>query len=292
MANPWQHFQLPSTGSASVNGGITAVSRIPGSMEVWWIDADGSVQGAFWYDGGQWQRYTLAPAGSASVNGGIAAVSRIPGSMEIWWIGPNGSVQDAFWYDGGQWQRFELAPAGSASGNRGIAAVSRIPGSMEIWWIGPNGSVQDAFWYDTPAPMPTVLDFDFNPIVFDGGVPVGGSSHLTIRQDGTYTFSGHFHDSGATEYNVSLVWAVKDSQNMVYTFQHNGHVAGTFESGSRDDDWTNDGQNNAIAQNWAHLASGASGTARAAANIDLVNLTNSLIGTLGTVLGIVAIVIA
>jgi hypothetical protein len=97
------------------------------------------------------------------------------------------------------------------------------------------------------APLPFQLDFDWNPIVFGGGVPVGGYSHLTIRQDGTYSFSGHFHDSGATEYNMALVWAVKDSQNNVYTFEHKGHVSGTFESGSRDDDWQTDRQNDAIA---------------------------------------------
>jgi hypothetical protein len=86
------------------------------------------------------------------------------------------------------------------------------------------------------------LDFSFNPIVFGGGVPVGGWSNLTVRQDGTYTFSGHFHDSGATQYNMALIWAVKDSRNIIYTFEHKGQVAGTFESGSRDDDWSEDGQ--------------------------------------------------
>ena len=143
----WRRFELASAGSASTNAGITTVSRIPNSMEAWWIGADGSVQGAYWYDGGQWQRYELAPAGSASPNGGISAVSRIPNSMEVWWVGANGSIQDAFWYEGGQWQRFELAPAGSASPDGGISAVSRIPNSMEVWWVGANGSVQDAFWY-------------------------------------------------------------------------------------------------------------------------------------------------
>lgn len=141
-------------------------------------------------------------------------------------------------------------------------------------------------------PLPAALDFDWNPIAFDNGVPVGGWSHLTIRQDGTYTFTGHFHDSGATEYNMTEAWAVKDSADKAYTFAHAGHVSGTFESGSRDDDWSVDGQNNAISQNWDKIVAANFGTAQAAANLDLVNLTNSLIGTLGTVLGIVAIVVA
>jgi len=144
----WRHFQLAGTGSASASGKVAAVSRIPGSMELWWVAGNGSVQAAYWYEGGQWQRYQLAPAGSASPSGGITATSRIPSSMEVWWIAPNGSVQDAYWYEGGQWQRFELAPAGSASPQSGIKAVHRIPTSMELWWIAPNGSVQDAYWYE------------------------------------------------------------------------------------------------------------------------------------------------
>jgi hypothetical protein len=59
------------------------------------------------------------------------------------------------------------------------------------------------------VPLPDQLDFDWNPIVFGGGVPVGGYSHVTVRKDGTYTFSGHFHDSGGLEYNMALVWAIR-----------------------------------------------------------------------------------
>jgi hypothetical protein len=152
-ATPWTRFELAASGSASINGNIARVSRIPNSMEIWWIAADGSVQGAYYYDGGQWQRYTLAPAGSARVNygvpGGITAVSRISSHMEVWWVGADGSVQGAYYYDGGQWTRYTLSPAGTAGGlGNGITAMSRVPGSMEVWWIGPDGSVQDAYWYD------------------------------------------------------------------------------------------------------------------------------------------------
>jgi len=95
-------------------------------MEVLWVGANGSVQGAFWYEGGQWGHYELAPAGSASTSGGIKAVSRIPNSMEVWWIGVNGSVQGAFWYEGEQWGHYELAPAGSASTNRPIHKFTSV----------------------------------------------------------------------------------------------------------------------------------------------------------------------
>jgi hypothetical protein len=258
-------------------------------MELWWTGADGSIQDNYWYDGAQWQRFTLAPAGSAPASGGIEAVSRIPTSMELWWTGADGSIQDNYWYDGAQWQRFTLAPAGSASKTGRIGVTARIPGSMELWWPGAGGSLQDNYWYDT---VPTSIDFAFDPIVFGGGVPVGGSAHLTIRKDGSYTFTGHLHDSGATEYSVALAWAVKDFRDMVYTFQHAGHVAGTFETGSRDDDWNIEAHNDALSANWSYLTARSTGNGQASATLDLVNVTNSLIGTLGTVLGVVAIAVA
>jgi hypothetical protein len=45
----WRQFEIAPAGSASPNGGITAVSRIPNSMEIWWVGANGSIQDAFWY---------------------------------------------------------------------------------------------------------------------------------------------------------------------------------------------------------------------------------------------------
>ncbi|MGW2617022.1 hypothetical protein ACWCZB_19715, partial [Streptomyces sp. NPDC001500] len=147
--NPgWQGFELAPAGSASASGSVASVSRVPGSMELWYVGADGSVQDRFWYEGANWQGFELAPAGSASTTGSITAVSRIAGSMELWWIGADGSVQGAYWYEGANWQRYELAPAGSASTSGSITAVSRIPGSMELWYVGANGSVRDHFWYE------------------------------------------------------------------------------------------------------------------------------------------------
>ena len=144
----WNQFLLAAGGSCATSSRVAAVSRIPNSMELWYVGAEGSIEDSFWYDGSNWQHFQLAPPGSASPTGGIAAVSRVPNSMELWYIGARGSIEDRFWYDGSNWQTFELAPPGSASPTGGIAAVSRIPNSMELWWIGADGSVQGAFWYE------------------------------------------------------------------------------------------------------------------------------------------------
>lgn len=251
----WQHFAPAPAGSASPTGGVAAVSRIPNSMETWWIGQDGSVQAAFWYEGGQWTRYVLAGAGNASPRGGITAVSRIPNSMEVWWIGQDGSIQAAFWYEGGQWTRYQLAGAGSASLTGGIKAVSRIPNSMEMWWIGQDGSVQDGFWYDT-APFPSSQTWGPIPINFADGTALGGTCTIAMNNNGDWTFSGHLHDSGFDSYDFSVVAVVLTPSGIAYTMQHQGHTQGTSANPfgpNRDDNWTNSDNNPSIRNNWAQV---------------------------------------
>jgi hypothetical protein len=98
LAPPLASPGLAPPGSASMQGGITAVARRPQTMEVYWVGANGSVQYAFWFEWASWQMFELAAQGAASTTGGIKALSRIAQSAEIFWIGPE-SVQDAYWYD-------------------------------------------------------------------------------------------------------------------------------------------------------------------------------------------------
>lgn len=142
----WFNFVLSSAPTVAPRSNIAVISRIPGSMEVFWIAANGSVQDSYWYEDSGWLQFELAPPGSASP-GGITAVARHSGTMEVWWTAPNGSVQDAYWYEDNGWNRFELSPPGSAVAGSKITAVARIRDAMEVWWIGSNGSVQDAYWY-------------------------------------------------------------------------------------------------------------------------------------------------
>jgi hypothetical protein len=117
-------------------------------MEVWWVGADGSVQGAWWIEGAPWQRYPLvAVPVSAALSSGVAALSRGPSHMEVWWVGADGSVQGAWWTEGAAWQRYPLvAVPVSAALSSGVAALSRGPSHMEVWWVGADGSVQGAWW--------------------------------------------------------------------------------------------------------------------------------------------------
>jgi hypothetical protein len=112
--------------------------------------------------------------------------------------------------------------------------------------------------------------WDTGPIVFADGIAVGGYANLTLHQNGAFNFSGHFHVSGAISYNDSFVWAVRDSNvpTTVYVFAHQGRLHGTFEAGSRDDDWGRSEINPALAAGWSALERGLSWRWEARVNAD------------------------
>jgi len=131
----------------------------------------------------------------------------------------------------------------------------------------------------------------WNPSFTFSGVPVGGWANLTIFSDGSYNFSGHFHDSGFFGYNDSLVWAVQDSNGTVYTFTHSGSVGGTINLfSSRNDDWDNFGSNPALAAGWNALMNGWAYQWEAAVNFDLGSLFNEVLKAFSFVGAVIAIV--
>jgi len=206
-----------------------------------------------------------------SIPGNLSQIAVMPNA--VWGIAPDSSV----WVFVGTNNPLPPTPQ-----------FQNVPGTLASIAVGGDGSV----WGLAQPPPTTQLDFDWPSITFGNGVPVGGNAHLTIHSDGTYTFSGHFHDSGATQYNMQLVWVVKDSTNTAYTFEHQGQVFGTFESGSRDDDWNNSGQNDEIKQNWANIVAGQTWKANADANGDLTNLLTTALAAVGVVLSVVGIVVS
>jgi len=105
-------------------------------------------------------------------------------------------------------------------------------------------------------------------ITFSGGVAVGGYADLTLYQNGAFNFSGHMHVSGAISYNHSFAWAVRASDGTVLVFARQGRLHGTFEAGSRDDDWGRSEIMPALAASWRALEQGWSWRWEARVNAD------------------------
>ncbi len=130
-------------------------------------------------------------------------------------------------------------------------------------------------------------------ITFDGGVPVGGWAQLTLFQSGTINFLGHFHDSGAPSYNVAFAVGVRSQRGVLYLFSRTGHMAGTFESGSRNFDWNIQENHAVIREDWANIAVGSTWWWSAQANWDVaaaIDAVKRLAQGVGQIVSVIALV--
>ena len=172
-------------------------------------------------------------------------------------------------------------PAGALGGR-----ASDFQGGS-IYWSPATGAREHA------GALPDHLEFD-QSYTFASGIAAGGSTHITLFRTGNFEFSGHMHDSGALAYNYSVACVLKDADGRAYSFAHTGNIAGTFESGSRDDNWWDEGGNELLAEGWrAVVASAGIEGVRNEARVstDVGALVNNLLAGGGAVAGVVALVI-
>lgn len=173
-------------------------------------------------------------------------------------------------------------------------AFLTYPSPYFEWWksvvrYDPNAP------QETPPPTPQPPKCHLDSIIGNGNIgfadaPVGGWSNLSLFPDGTYNFSGHLHDSGAGSYDDAVVWVAWSDAGTAFLFKHTGRLQGTFESGSRDDDWNDAGVNVVIANAWDNLCHGYHWHWDAGVNFDLGQLLNLAKGAVSTAASIIEIV--
>lgn len=132
-------------------------------------------------------------------------------------------------------------------------------------------------------------------VVTPAGTALGGSVDLTLRSNGTYTFKFHMHDSGAVGYDFMVRAIFVTTSGMTFVAQHSGHVGGTLSSGSRDDDYLENGTNPFIRFNWPDVRTGKLWITKEYSTTGVVEFVEDLAkavldiaaGTVGGALGVV-----
>ena len=126
-----------------------------------------------------------------------------------------------------------------------------------------NGTILKSTTDGTVQDQPEMLTYDTD-ITFSDSTPVGGHGTLALYSDGTVHFSGHMHDSGFPSYQYSVVMGTyacikcDGSDTDVYEAPNQGSMAGTIDSGSRDDFWDKAAVRDEVRQHWSEIRSGAS----------------------------------
>ncbi len=142
------------------------------------------------------------------------------------------------------------------------------------------------------SPPPQLGPFNTGyPVDLD---PVYGWSQLVLFQDGSYNFTGDFHnDSDIASYQYSFVWGVIGESHILYTFSHKGSLSPTYGlggGGSSDDSWSTSGSNPALKDGWAGLSDDCSCYWQASSSLDVVALLNELVTAVKAVQTVVQVV--
>ena len=136
-----------------------------------------------------------------------------------------------------------------------LAGTSAMPISLR--------AVALRYGLESPISMLNLLGLIESPpvtfhqdVVTPSGTALGGRVEMTLRSDGSYTFSGHMHDSGWDPYDFR-VRTVVSTADLAVAAQHSGHTDGTgsspFGSPKRDNDWSESGTEPRIQQLWSEL---------------------------------------
>ena len=163
--------------------------------------------------------------------------------------------------------------------------------------ININQVLHNVVVQDPPAdkpPLPDQLNFQSGSIGFSQA-PVGGWSNLTLYRNGNYHFQGHLHDSGTPSYDGAVGCVVVGQDGFAFSFGHKVHLNGFFESGSRDGDFEDTGNNPQIAQHWEQLCAHYNYRWEANVNWDVAAAVNELVGAIkaaGTIVSAVIAVVA
>lgn len=105
---------------------------------------------------------------------------------------------------------------------------------------------------------------------------------MILKDDGTCLFHGHFHDSGLVSYGVSFAMVVRADSGRAFAFTKTGNVDGTVAilatpTKTRNFDWDDTTQNDAIKAAWADIAQGFDFHWKADVNVDALALLKDVV---------------
>jgi hypothetical protein len=95
-------------------------------------------------------------------------------------------------------------------------------------------------------------------VVTPTGTALGGFAELVIRNDGSYTFRGHLHDSGFDSYDFRLNVVLRTAAERFISLAEfeSGSVHGSVGSGSRDHDWEQHATSELLRTQWPSFRDG------------------------------------
>ena len=126
---------------------LTAVSRRPDQIDVFWIGPDGGIGTTAWNPRLNWPApWPIAPP-RAALPGALSAAARTGARLELVWISPQNRLQTLSFDEGipGGWSGLVASAPGSTLPGA-VNLISRKPGRLDAFWVRPDRTVGTDWW--------------------------------------------------------------------------------------------------------------------------------------------------
>lgn len=292
-------YGYPLTDEASTSDNVCRFNNFTNGGAIYWMAQTGAhlIYGEIYKKwialGGNWKGHSNVGypiTDEVSTPDNVCRFTNFSNGGAIYWTSAHGAfgIYGAIyqkWMSLGGEQGFLGYPITdeSPAGDRGGRYNDFIGGT--IYWSPESGAREHQ------GPLPEFLNFH-QDYVFPDGVALGGWSNVSFHSNGDIDFSGHMHDSGAIDYDFSVVWVFSDADTRAYSLTRSDKVAGTFNiGGSRDSDWPpppSSTNNAAVSRNWRAIVAQMNWNTKASEDWN----TDALVKTVSTGLTIAGSIIA
>jgi len=150
----WATLSPALAGPASVDasGGVAAVSRRLGVIDVFMVGSDSRLYTTWWTEQGGWSPTVLQIGGApvpVQAICGCAAVARTPDALDVAYVGTDGGLYTVSWTSATGWATpVRIGGPGAPLSNMvgGLAVVSRQPDVLDVFWVDPGGHLHTTWW--------------------------------------------------------------------------------------------------------------------------------------------------
>ena len=127
---------------------VTALARVPQTLDLFACGTDGHVYTKSWYEGGDWSDWRdiggVFPPGAK-----VSVVARTPDILDAFVCGTDGKVYGCWWTQNNYWSGLNgWGPiGGDFTPGAEVVTVSRSTDNLDLFVSGKDGAVNHAWWY-------------------------------------------------------------------------------------------------------------------------------------------------
>ena len=151
----WTTMEIAGGGLAPAGAHNTATARTSEALDVFFVDASGTLRKSSWTTGAAWGTVPVdGSTGLGQPGGLVSAVSRQPNNLDVVFAGTSGQLEWSTWSSPTAWttapvvnQQGGVLGAG-AIGSGGLSIVAPTSFGLQVFYLNPSNQVETVSWAD------------------------------------------------------------------------------------------------------------------------------------------------